>query len=412
MNLTDLTPGPGAIVIGGGPAGLMAAEIISSAGIPVALYDSMRSVGRKFLLAGKGGLNLTHSEPMDPFLARYGDRQSELAPFIEAFTPAMLRRWTADLGIDTFIGSSGRVFPTEMKAAPLLRAWLARLRAAGVVFHMRHRWLGWDESGQLHFASPNGDLFLPPQPTVLALGGGSWPQLGSTGSWTTFLAARGVTIAPLQPANSGFSVEWSDHFRSRFAGQPVKAVAAWLSLTERRQGEFIITDYGIEGSLIYAVSSMLRNTFNAEGEATLFLDLAPNRSEDQLRQRLARPRGAISQANHWRRQVNITGVKAGLLRECGPPDDLNDPALLAALIKRLPLRLGPPRPLAEAISTAGGVPFNALDPDLQLKALPGVFCAGEMLDWEAPTGGYLLTACMATGRAAGLGLVKLLQSAQ
>jgi uncharacterized flavoprotein (TIGR03862 family) len=407
MDQPDLNLETGAIVIGGGPAGLMAAEIISSAGIPVAVYDSMRSVGRKFLLAGKGGLNLTHSEPLARFLTRYGDRQTELTPYIEAFGPTALRQWAADLGVATFVGSSGRVFPTDMKAAPLLRAWLARLRAAGVTFHMRHRWLGWDENGRLHFDSPAGPVFVPPRPTALALGGGSWPELGSTGSWTTLLAERGVAVAALQPANCGFSVEWSDHFRTRFAGQPVKGVAAHLPPTFSQQGEFIITDYGIEGSLIYAASSQLRTTFGANGAATLFLDLAPNRSEKELRARLARPRGSNSQANHWRRQANLSGVKAGLRREWAAPADLADPARLAACIKRLPLGLGGPRPLAEAISSAGGVNFSAVDAHLQLHALPGVFCAGEMLDWEAPTGGYLLTACMATGRAAGLGVLEM-----
>ncbi|MFZ0549142.1 MAG: TIGR03862 family flavoprotein [Candidatus Promineifilaceae bacterium] len=402
----------GAVVVGGGPAGLMAAEIISGAGIPVAVYDSMRSVGRKFLLAGKGGLNLTHSEPMARFLTRYGDRQAELTPYIGAFSPTALRQWAADLGIETFIGSSGRVFPTEMKAAPLLRAWLTRLRRNGVIFHMRHRWLGWDENGRLHFSSPTGDVFVRPRPTVLALGGGSWPKLGSTGSWTEMLAARGVAVAPLQPANCGFLVEWSDHFRTRFAGQPVKTVAARLSPTFTQQGEFIITDYGVEGSLIYAASAQLRNTVAANGSAVLFLDLSPDRSERDLRTRLARPRGSISQANHWRRQIGLVGVKAGLLRECATPDVLADPARLAALIKRLPLRLGAPRPLAEAISSAGGVAFSAVDVHLQLHAIPGVFCAGEMLDWEAPTGGYLLTACMATGRAAGSGVVGIWNSVQ
>jgi uncharacterized flavoprotein (TIGR03862 family) len=430
MDQPDLNLETGAIVIGGGPAGLMAAEIISSAGIPVSLYDSMRSVGRKFLLAGKGGLNLTHSEPLDRFLTRYGDRQAELAPFIKAFSPTMLRRWAAELGINTFIGSSGRVFPTDMKAAPLLRAWLARLRANGVVFHMRHRWLGWDENGRLHFESPTGALFVPLRPTVLALGGGSWPQLGSTGSWTEWLANRGVDIAPLQPANCGFLVEWSDHFRERFAGQPVKTVVARLNpvhtikqenarlttLPSRetegtntpafvQRGEFIITSYGVEGSLIYAAFSLLRNTITADGTATLFLDLAPDRSENNLATRLSQPAGSASQSNFWRRQVGLTGVKAGLLREFGAPADLVEPARLAGLIKRLPLPIGAPRPLAEAISSAGGVSFRAVDGSLQLRTLPGVFCAGEMLDWEAPTGGYLLTASIATGRAAGLGVL-------
>jgi uncharacterized flavoprotein (TIGR03862 family) len=294
-----------------------------------------------------------------------------------------------------------------MKAAPLLRAWLSRLRASGVTFHMRHRWLGWAEDGRLQFESPAGTIFVPPQPAVLALGGGSWPKLGSTGSWTTILAGRGVTVSALEPANCGFSVEWSDHFRTRFAGQPVKAVVASIPPTFNQQGEFIITDYGLEGSLIYAASALLREGYQTNGEATLFLDLAPNRSEKSLVKRLSRPRGTMSQANYGRKTINFSGLKAGLLHEVGPPEDLDEPARLAALIKRLPLPVGPPRPLAEAISSAGGVPFEALDGRLQLRAIPGVFCAGEMLDWEAPTGGYLLTACMATGRAAGFGVVEL-----
>ena len=304
-----------------------------------------------------------------------------------------------------------------MKAAPLLRAWLARLRAAGVTFHMRHRWLGWDEKGQLRFVSPSGDVFVPPQPTVLALGGGSWPRLGSTGSWTSILAEQGVPIAPLQPANCGFSVQWSDHFRGRFAGEPLKSVVAKLypsdptaaAPTFNQKGEFVITEYGVEGSLIYAASAVLRRTFAAKGAATLYLDLAPNRSVNQLQARLARPRGSNSLANHWRRQINLSGVKAGLLREFAKTADLTDPTGLATRIKSLPLPLGAPRPLAEAISTAGGVSFDAVDDHLQLQALPGVFCAGEMLDWEAPTGGYLLTACLATGRAAGLGVLRILE---
>ena len=301
-----------------------------------------------------------------------------------------------------------------MKAAPLLRAWLARLRAAGVSFHMRHRWQGWDEGGRLHFSTPDGSAFVRPAVTVLALGGGSWPKLGSTGFWVPLLAARGVTVAPLRPANCGFDVAWSDHFRTRFAGRPVKGVAIHFDAPGAepfaRRGEFVISDYGVEGSLIYAVSAQLRDAIDADGAATLYLDLAPDRPLAALQQRLAQPRGRMSQANHWRRQAGIAGVKAGLLREFIPAAALADPARLAAACKRLPILVQAARPLAEAISSAGGVSFTALDDHLMLRALPGVFCAGEMLDWEAPTGGYLLTACFATGRKAGAGAARFLET--
>ncbi len=387
----------------------MAAEVISQAGLPVHLYDAMPSVGRKFLLAGKGGLNLTHSEPYPDFLDRYGSRREQIAPLLDAFGPDDLRAWAAGLGVETFVGTSGRVFPTEMKAAPLLRAWLRRLREAGVVFHTRHRWLGWDDDGSLHFATRNGEVRVEADATVLTLGGGSWPKLGSDGGWVPLLAERGVPIAPLRPANCGFDVAWTEHFRSRFEGQPVKPVVIHFTdatgYDYAQQGEFIVTATGVEGSLIYALSAPLRNTIEATGSAVIQLDLAPDWTEERLVSRLSQPRGKRSMANHMKRAVNLDGVKTGLLWEFLERDVFDDPKRLAAAIKSLPIPLLAPRPLAEAISTAGGISFEALDEHLMLRGLPGLFAAGEMLDWEAPTGGYLLTASFATGRAAGLGAV-------
>jgi uncharacterized flavoprotein (TIGR03862 family) len=400
-------------IIGGGPAGLMAAESAIAAGAQVDLYDAMASVGRKFLLAGKGGLNLTHSEPSEKFLSRYGARRVKIAPQLASFGPDALRAWARGLGINTFVGSSGRVFPTDLKAAPLLRAWLRRLRQAGVRFHMRHRWSGWNEQGALCFATPEGDLSIQADAVVLALGGGSWPKLGSDGGWVPLLAGRGLHIAPLQPTNCGFDVGWSDHFRTKFAGQPVKSVAIVIrndaGAESWHPGEFVITETGVESGVIYAVSASLRDEILAKGVATLRLDLAPDRDVPRLAHDLSRPRGKRTMATHLQRQAHIEGVKAGLLREVVSKEDFADPARLAAAIKALPLRLIAPRPLEEAISTAGGVPFEALDERLMFRTLPGIFCAGEMLDWEAPTGGYLLTTCFATGRAAGAGAVAWLK---
>lgn len=394
-------------IIGGGPAGLMAAEAARTGGAEVDLYDAMASVGRKFLLAGKGGLNLTHSEPAEKFFARYGARRAQIEPLLASFGPAELRAWAAGLGIKTFEGSSGRVFPKDLKAAPLLRAWIRRLRQAGVRFHMRHRWSGWDEQGALCFTTAEGRRSVQADAAVLALGGGSWPKLGSDASWVPLLAGRGIRIAPLQPANCGFDVGWSEHFRTKFAGHPVKSVAIIMRSQAGAEswhpGEFVITETGVEGGVIYAVSASLRDEILAKGEATLRLDLAPDRDVPRLAHDLARPRGKRTMATHLQRQAHIEGVKAGLLREVVSKEDFADPARLAAAIKSLPLRLVAARPLAEAISTAGGVPFDALDTRLMIRSLPGLFCAGEMLDWEAPTGGYLLTACFATGKAAGAG---------
>ncbi len=402
-------------IVGGGPAGLMAAEAASNAGARVDVYDTTPSVGRKFLMAGKGGLNLTHSEPAEPFLSRYGARRANLEPLLAGFGPAALRAWARGLGVDTFVGSSGRVFPSGMKAAPLLRAWLHRLRAAGVTFHMRHRWCGWAEDGALRFSTPQGERAARADAVVLALGGGSWARLGSTGAWVPLLAARGVRVLPLRPANCGFDVGWSERFSARYAGHPVKPVilahAGPDGIERHQQGEFMITATGVEGGVIYAWSASLRDEIEANGVALLHLDLAPGRDLEQLVRELSRGRGSSSMANHLRRRAGMAGVKAGLLRELVPAGDYADAARLAAAIKALPLRLIAPRPLDEAISSAGGVAFEDLDERLMIRDLPGVFCAGEMLDWEAPTGGYLLTACFASGRAAGAGAVSWLATA-
>ncbi|MDO8306590.1 TIGR03862 family flavoprotein, partial [Herminiimonas sp.] len=372
-------------VIGGGPAGLMAAEILVAHGIQVDLYDAMPSVGRKFLLAGKGGMNLTHTEASAAFLSRYGARAPQIAPMLQAFGPDALRAWVHDLGIATFVGSSGRVFPTDMKAAPLLRAWLKRLRDAGVIFHMRHRWLGWEQDRKLHFDTPDGAVSVAADATVLALGGGSWARLGSDGAWLPLLAAQGISSAALKPANCGFDLAWSAHFQQRYAGQPVKAVIASCSAADgsvhRRQGEFVVTDGGVEGSLIYALSAHLRDQIAAHGSATLTLDLAPGKTLERVLAEVAQPRGSRSMASHLQSKVGITGVKAGLLRECVDKADYAQPQKLAAAIKALPLKLLAARPIDEAISSAGGVLFEALDEHLMARALPGVFCSGEMLDW-------------------------------
>ena len=396
-------------VIGGGPAGLMAAEILIQNGVRVDLYDAMPSVGRKFLLAGKGGLNLTHSETSELFLSRYGARRAQIESWLEAFGPEALRLWVHGLGVETFVGTSGRVFPTEMKAAPLLRAWLHRLREDGVRFHMRHSWRGWDKEGALRFATPEGEKLVRSDAVVLALGGGSWARLGSDGAWVPLLAQRGVPVAALRPANCGFDVGWSEHFQTRFAGHPLKSVVVTFTDRDgvmlRKQGEFMVTATGVEGSLIYAFSTGLRDEIESAGAAVIGLDLLPGRELPYVIAELARPRGSRSMASHLQSRLGIKGVKAGLLRECVPAQDYTDPIRLGAAIKALPVRLIAPRPLDEAISSAGGVMFEALDERLMIRSLPGMFCAGEMLDWEAPTGGYLLTGCFASGRAAGLGVL-------
>ncbi len=397
-------------VVGGGPAGLMAAEVARAAGVEVDLYDRMGSVGRKFLIAGKGGLNLTHSDPFDTFVSRYGERAREVERWLARLDADALREWARGLGVETFVGSSGRVFPADLKAAPLLRGWLRRLRASGVRFHVNHRWLGWDDAGALRFEHAGGEVRVHAGATVLALGGGSWPVLGSDGSWTHALAARGVALAPLQPANCGFDVAWSAHFAARHAGAPVKPVVIHSrgedGTSIRRQGEFVVGANGVEGSLIYALGAPLREAIARHGSTTIRLDLVPGRDAARLARDLAQPRGSRSFGEHLRRRAGIDGVKAGLLYEALPRHDWQDVERLAATLKSLPLTLLRPRPLDEAISTAGGVRFDALDESLMLRALPGVFVAGEMIDWEAPTGGYLLTACFASGLVAGEGAAR------
>ncbi|MDQ7744314.1 TIGR03862 family flavoprotein [Hydrogenophaga pseudoflava] len=408
-------------IIGGGPAGLMAAEVLSAAGVPVDLYDAMPSVGRKFLLAGKGGMNLTHSEPADRFAGRYGERRQQIEALLADFGAAEVRAWALGLGIETFVGSSGRVFPTDMKAAPLLRAWLQRLRhppggGPGVRFHMRHRWLGWAGDGRtLRFETPSGEQPVEARAVLLALGGGSWARLGSNGAWVPLLAARGVAVAPLLPANCGFDVAggWSEHFRSRFAGQPFKNVAIRCGTAQgtafERQGEFVATQSGVEGSLVYAASALLRNQIIQEGHATLVLDLLPAWTAERVQREVTHPRGSRSLSSHLKSRLGLDGIKSAVLYERLGKDAMNDPVRLAEAIKSLPLSLVAARPIDEAISSAGGVLFEALDSGLMCEQLPGVFCAGEMLDWEAPTGGYLLTACLASGRRAGQGVLHWLR---
>ncbi len=395
----------------------MAAEVLARGGARVDVYDAMPSVGRKFLLAGKGGLNLTHAEAREPFMARYGTARAAIEPLLADFGPSELRAWVHDLGCETFVGSSGRVFPADMKAAPLLRAWLHRLRQAGVAFHMRHRWLGWQSAAAdapLVFSTPTGEKSVCADVTVLALGGGSWPRLGSDGAWTALLEARGVSIAPLRSANCGFDVQWREAFRERHAGAPVKSVAVTFigsgDRHVRQKGEFTITSGGVEGGLIYALSAHLRDAILTTGKALIQVDLMPDRSAQRLTNEVSRPRGSSSWSRHLQRTIGLHGVKAGLLHEALAPREFDDVDRLVATIKALPVRLVAARPIEEAISSAGGVVFDAVDEQLMVNALPGVFCAGEMLDWEAPTGGYLLTACFASGYRAGLGALKRLEA--
>jgi hypothetical protein len=413
MTSSSATSAPRLAVIGGGPAGLMAAEVARAAGIDVDVYEAKGSVGRKFLIAGKGGLNLTHSEPLPAFIHRFRERSREVGAWLGDFDADAVREWARGLGVETFVGSSGRVFPSDLKAAPLLRGWVRRLRESGVRFHVHHRWLGW-KGEALRFETPTGETSFRADAVVLALGGGSWPQLGSDGAWQALLAERGVDVAPLLPANCGFDVEWSEHLAQRHAGAPLKPVVAhWRDADGREhelQGECVISADGIEGSLVYALSAQLRQAIARNGHATLQLDLAPGRSLERLQQDLSKPRGHRSVSEHLRRQTGIAGVKAALIYEMLDKAQLDNSALLARTIHRLSLTLKRPRPLAEAISSAGGVRLEAMDEGLMLKALPGTFCAGEMLDWEAPTGGYLLTACLASGRRAGDGAVAWLKA--
>jgi len=387
-------------VVGGGPAGLMAAERLAGRGLAVTVHEAMPTVGRKFLLAGRSGLNLTHGEAADVFVGRYGAALPALAEALAAFTPAAVRAWADGLGAETFVGSSGRVFPKAMKASPLLRAWLRRLDGLGVAIRTRSRWTGWTDDGALAFSGPDGPFTQRPVATLLALGGASWPRLGSDGAWTALLAARGVPVVPLRPANCGFDVAWSEVFRDRNAGQPVKSVVANVGGVARA-GEFVVTATGIEGSLVYAHAAALRDALAEGRPAVVELDLVPGRDAARLARDLARLDRRQSFANRLRKAAGLEGVKAGLVRECLPGAADLGPEPLAAALKALPLAVVAPRPIAEAISSAGGVAFAGVDDAFELRAIPGVHVAGEMLDWEAPTGGYLLTACLATGRLAG-----------
>jgi uncharacterized flavoprotein (TIGR03862 family) len=409
----------------------MAAEVLARRGLQVDLFDAMPSVGRKFLLAGKGGLNLTHSEDFDPFIARYGAASDRLQPLLRHFGATQLRAWAEELGIATFVGSSGRVFPREMKAAPLLRRWLQRLRASGVKIHTRHRLTGLVAAADgpprppaLRFATAGGETTRRADAVLLALGGASWPALGSDGAWVPWLQSAGVAIAALQPANCGFDVArrladgelaagWSAHFRSRFAGTPLKgARLRWTrpdGQAAEQVGEFVITEGGVEGSLIYAAAAGIRTQIALRGHALVSLDVLAQRDADWVARALAQPRGSRSLSTHLKARLGLAGLRTALMHELLPREQIADPLRLGVALKALPLRLQAARPIAEAISTAGGVRFDALDPHLMLAALPGVFCAGEMLDWEAPTGGYLLTACFATGVAAGEGMVEYLR---
>ena len=450
---------PDVAILGAGPAGLMAADVLSRAGVAVVVFDAMPSAGRKFLLAGRGGLNLTHSEHLDAFIGRFRQGDGELgaadavAGWLRDFGPDAVRDWAAGLGVQTFVGTSGRVFPTEMKAAPLLRAWLHRLRspqapgAVAVRFFMRHRWVGWAAdtpdsiaacavpmgvSGTFCFETPVGAMRVRPRAAVLALGGASWPRLGSDGAWAPWLAQAGAEVAPLLPANCGFDVAprgglvdasasgaeegvgWSPYLAQRFAGQPLKNVVLRFADSRgrhfERRGEFVLTATGIEGSLVYAASCLLRGEIAERGQATLHLNLLPARTPEQVRAEVAHPRGSRSLSSHLKSRLGLGRVHLALLHERLSPEQLKSPQAVAQAIGALPITLRAPRPVAEAISTAGGVRLDALTEDLELRALPGVFCAGEMLDWEAPTGGYLLTASLASGARAARGVLGRLAS--
>ena len=413
--MTDTFPDSSSVcIIGGGPAGLMAAEVLLDHDISVDLYDAMPSLGRKFLMAGKSGLNLTHAEPIELFLTRYGDKQSILTNHIKQFGPDQLRNWAEQLGIRTYVGSSKRVFPVEMKAAPLLRSWLHQLREKGLTIHVRHRWLGW-EKNHLLFDTPNGKLSIKPKATLLALGGASWPKLGSTGKWQELLSEKNISMTPLAPANCGMNVNWSNYIKENCTGLAVKSVTLsthnYNDKKHQHKGDFVITEYGMEGSLIYPFSSIVRKLINQRGKCTLYVDLSPDRSNENISKALSQPRGSNTWAKHLQRRLGIKGVKAKLLREFTPSEFFADPKKLATYIKALPITVHSLRPIDEAISSAGGIHFSGLDNNMMIKTLPGVFCAGEMLDWDAPTGGYLFTACFATGYSAGKGILKWLNTA-
>ena len=390
-------------VVGAGPAGLIAAEVMVHGGARVTVFDRMPAAGRKFLLAGRGGLNLTHSEPLEAFLARYGAAAPQLRDAVRAFPPDKLRAWCEALGQETFVGSSGRVFPRSLKASPLLRAWLRQLDAAGVAFRPRHRWTGWADSGALTFETPTGIVTEHADATVLALGGASWPRLGSDGSWKEVMALAGIAVAPLRPANAGVRVDWSEIFRDRFEGEPLKRIA--LSLAGQTvRGEALVTRTGLEGGGIYALSAPIRAALDATGEAMLHIDLRPDLTVGALTEKLGAPRGKQSLSTFLRKTASLAPVAIGLLQESQAGKLSNmAPEAMAALIKAVPVRLTGVADIAKAISTAGGIAFDELDAHFMLLKKPGTFVAGEMLDWEAPTGGYLLQACFATGVAAGQG---------
>lgn len=398
-------------VIGAGPAGLMAAEVLAEQGLKVQVYEAKPSAGRKFLMAGRGGLNITHSEPAELFVSRYAERTPQMAALLSSFDAAALREWVHALNIETFIGSSGRVFPAEMKAAPLLRAWMHRLRGQGVQFLMRHRWLGWDANQALRFDTPKGEITTTPDATILALGGGSWAKLGSDGAWWPWLEEQGVALAPLLPSNGGFETKWSQHFIDKCAGQPLKTATFWVESADATplRGECMVTEHGLEGGTIYALSAALRTQILQLGAATLYVDLLPDHSPEKVFDEVSRGRGTRSMSSHLRSRLGIQGVKATLLRECLPAEVFDRPSALASAIKALPITLNACRPIDEAISTAGGVMFEGLTEQLMISNKPGVFVAGEMLDWEAPTGGYLLNGVMASGRAAAQGAVAWFQ---
>jgi uncharacterized flavoprotein (TIGR03862 family) len=399
-------------IIGAGPAGLMAAEVLAKGGVRVTVYDAMPSAGRKFLMAGRGGLNLTHSEELPQFLARYGTAAPRLKPAIEALPPQALRDWSAALGEPTFVGSSGRVFPQSFKASPLLRAWLRRLGSMDVQLALRHRWIGWDEQGRLLFETPDGQRSVEARATILALGGASWPKLGSDGSWVEILATKGIAISPLRPANCGFAVVWSDVFRDRFEGQPLKGVALSFGSHSVR-GEAVITRSGIEGGAIYGLSADLREAVLRDGKAILLVALRPDLDRDGLMARLSMPKGKQSFSNFLRKALNLSPIAIGLLQEAARASKMSLSSLSAAdlanWINAVPIKLNDVAPIARAISSAGGISFSEIDADYMIRRLPGVFAAGEMLDWEAPTGGYLLQASFATGAAAGRGALRWLE---
>ena len=402
------------VIIGGGPSGLMAAEQLTQAGFQVDLYDAMPSVGRKFLLAGIGGLNITHAEPYNTFCTRYEAHQNKLQSVLDAFTPTDLRKWCDELGINTFVGTSGRVFPEAMKAAPLLRKWLTRLREKGLTIHPKHRWLGWDDKGEIILRSPEGEFKRSYDVLILALGGGSWKKLGSDGQWMELLECQGVETTPLLPSNCGFLSDWSDHLKQQFAGSPLKSVA--ISFTdingnqETRMGEFIVTERGVEGSLIYAFSARLRTMIQRQKRATFYLDLCPHHSPEQLTKILSSKPKNKTLSTYLKSRLKLDGAKRALLFEVLAKQDMNKLEVLAKTLKNIPITVTATTPINEAISTAGGVAYAALDDQLMLKQKAGVFCTGEMLDWDAPTGGYLLTACMALGKQAGLGAATFLKT--